>query len=81
MGIHIQIRRRRLSLSIQGTPGVGVSRGETHPRYDVDSAKSGWDEEIIEEQREDWNEDVLMDYRHNGDWVGAREHWAKFSVL
>jgi hypothetical protein len=60
---------------------LGVSRGETHLGYDIDSAKSGWHEEIIDEQREDWNEDVLMDHRHKGDWVGGTEYWAKFSML
>jgi hypothetical protein len=56
-----------------------VSRRETHLRYD--SARSGWHKEIIEEQLENWNEDVLMDDRLNGEWVGGRKYWEKFSVL
>ena len=60
---------------------LGVSRGETHPGYNVDSARSGWHRKIIEEQCENWNEDVLMDDQRNGEWVGGREYWAKFSVL
>jgi hypothetical protein len=45
------------------------------------SARSGWDKEFIEEQSEMWNEDVLMDSMHHGEWVGGAEHWAKFKVL
>jgi hypothetical protein len=60
---------------------LGVSRGEKHLGYDVNSARSGWHEEVIEERTEDWNEGVLMDHRHNGDWLGGREYWAKFSAL
>jgi hypothetical protein len=56
-----------------------VSRREIHLRYD--SAKSGWHKEIIEEQLENWNEDVLMDDRLDGEWVGGRKYWEKFSVL
>lgn len=58
-----------------------VSYGKKHLGYDVDSARSGWDKEIIEEATDSWNEVVLMDTNTGGEWVGGEEHWSQFRKL
>lgn len=58
-----------------------VSRGRHHAGHDVNSARSGWCKEYIEEQTEIWNEDVMMDSHHNGEWLGGEEHWRQFEAL
>ena len=58
-----------------------VSRGRHHTGYDVNSARSGWWKEYIEEQMEIWDEDVWMDDYHNGEWLGGEEHWRQFETL
>jgi hypothetical protein len=58
-----------------------VACGEERPGYNVDSALSPWDSDILDEKTESWNDDVWMDNRHNGEWVGGAGHWAKFEVL
>jgi hypothetical protein len=60
---------------------LAVSCGETHRGYSVDGAKSAWDRESIEELTESWNEDVSMDSRTAGDWLGGAEHWDRFRML
>ncbi|RYN63054.1 hypothetical protein AA0117_g12853 [Alternaria alternata] len=60
---------------------LAVSCGGSHRGYSVDSARSAWDRDSIEEERDSWNDDVMMDHIHNGDWLGGAEHWAKFDVL
>jgi hypothetical protein len=59
---------------------LAVSCGENHIGYSIDSVKSTWDKDSIEEESESWNEDVMMDTMHHGEWMGAG-HWAKFDVL
>jgi hypothetical protein len=58
-----------------------VSTGKKHIGYDVNSAKSGWYRESIEERTESWNDDVMMDIDTEGEFLGGAEHWAKFKVL
>jgi hypothetical protein len=60
---------------------LAVAQGEHHRGYSVDSAKSAWDEDTIEQETESWNEDVMMDHIHNGEWMGGPEYWATFEVL
>lgn len=60
---------------------LAVSCGESHRGYSIDSARSAWDRDSIEEETDSWNDDVMMDHIHNGDWLGGAEHWAKFDVL
>jgi hypothetical protein len=60
---------------------LAVSCGETHRGYGVDSAKSAWNNDSIEEDRDSWNDDVMMDSIHNGEFLGGPEHWAKFDTL
>jgi hypothetical protein len=57
-----------------------VSRGR-HVGRDVNSARSGWSKEYIEEKTESWNEDVSMDNIHNGKWLGGEKHWRQFETL
>jgi hypothetical protein len=45
---------------------LAVSCGETHRGYGVDSAKSAWNKDSIEEDSDSWNDDVMMDSIHNG---------------
>lgn len=58
-----------------------VSRGEKHKGYDINSARSGWDRDSIEEQSDSWNDDVMMDAHTQGEWLGGAEHWAQFDML
>jgi hypothetical protein len=60
---------------------LAVSCGETHRGYGVDSAKSAWNKDSIEEDSDSWNDDVMMDSIHNGEFLGGAEHWAKFDTL
>ena len=60
---------------------LAVSCGETHRGYSIDSAKSAWDRESIEESTDSWNDDVFMDLIHQGEILGGAEHWAKFDML
>jgi hypothetical protein len=48
------------------------SRGENQER--PTSTKSGWDKYIIEEQRDSWNDDVMMDTNTGGKFLGGTEH-------
>jgi hypothetical protein len=60
---------------------LAVSRGEKHMGYGIDSARSAWDKDSIEEACESWNDDVLTDANTNGEWIGGAVHWAKFEIL
>jgi hypothetical protein len=60
---------------------LAVSCGEIHKGYSVDSVKSVWDKDTIEQESDSWNEDVMMDTNTSGEFLGGEEHWAKFSVL
>ena len=56
-----------------------ASHGENQNRHTL--ARSGWDEDIIQEQRDSWNDDVMMDVNTGGEFLGGVEHWARFDVL
>ncbi|KAF2710764.1 hypothetical protein K504DRAFT_465815 [Pleomassaria siparia CBS 279.74] len=58
-----------------------VACGKKHDGYDVDSARSAWDEDLIEEQTDSWNENVSMDCAHSGEYCGGAEYWDCFRVL
>jgi hypothetical protein len=60
---------------------LAVSCGESHLGYSIDSAESGWDKEMIEEETEVWNDGLLDDAYHHGEILGGAEHWAKFDML
>ncbi|KAF2113847.1 hypothetical protein BDV96DRAFT_688750 [Lophiotrema nucula] len=63
------------------TKRLEVSRGEKDRGYVDDGAKSGWYKEIIDERTDSWNDDVLMDAIHGGEYLGGNEHWSKFKLL
>jgi hypothetical protein len=59
---------------------LAVSCRETHKGYG-DSARSAWNRDSKETERDSWNDDVMMDSITNGGFSGGAEHRAKFDTF
>lgn len=68
---------------------ISMIREATQKRLDaskdgnesMDSRRSGWDLEMIEDRTESWNNDVEMDDYTNGEWLGGQEYWVRFDIF
>jgi hypothetical protein len=58
-----------------------ISRGKKQDHYGVGSGSTGWSQDWYETQTEIWDEDVFMDCKMGGEWLGGEAHWSQFAVL